>query len=189
MPRETYHRGELVEIRAARGTGVTTWLPARAQDSTKNGVNVVREQGDHNKRTHIAWRDIRKRQVAVSSPAPEKRRFDNPVLSAPMLPPLASREMPVTPTTQAQLATAPMSESAVQLTELVVTQPAPEKEVQEMEQPKATTQRVEPPALDALDKYHAFSDDVEILVSMPSDMAGRAIWREAVRELYKLKVR
>lgn len=84
----TYERKQEIEIRAARGGNVQSWVRAKIDSLTSKGAHVTILGSGRS--THIGWRDMRK-IGAVTEPvveqepsvaAPTRPTLSNPVLSA-----------------------------------------------------------------------------------------------------------
>jgi transcriptional regulator with XRE-family HTH domain len=82
----TFERKQEVEVRAARGGGVNSWVKARVESTTSKGAHVTIEKSG--RCTHVGWRDIRhigdtsKDEPEVTNvAAPARPMFSNPVLS------------------------------------------------------------------------------------------------------------
>jgi len=83
----TYERKQEIEIRAARGGNVQTWVRAKIDSLTSRGAYVtILSTG---RSAHLAWRDMRhigsgkeeETQQVVEPPTIPKGTFSNPVLS------------------------------------------------------------------------------------------------------------
>lgn len=81
----TYEKKQEIEIRAARGGHVQSWVRARIDALTSKGAHVTLL--DSKRSTHVGWRDMRKigdttqdTPVTTEVAAPAKSTFSNPVL-------------------------------------------------------------------------------------------------------------
>jgi transcriptional regulator with XRE-family HTH domain len=81
----TYEKKQEIEIRAARGGHVQSWVRARIDSLTSKGAHVTLL--DSKRSTHVGWRDMRKigdttqnTPVTPEVAAPAKSTFSNPVL-------------------------------------------------------------------------------------------------------------
>jgi len=83
----TYERKQEIEIRAARGGNVQSWVRAKIDSLTSKGAHVTLLGSGRT--THVGWRDMRKLGATTAQPdpqeanvaAPARPTFSNPVLS------------------------------------------------------------------------------------------------------------
>jgi transcriptional regulator with XRE-family HTH domain len=191
----TYERKQEIEVRAARGNNVNTWVKARIEQKTSKGAYVTILHS--NRYVHLAFRDMRHigsntgSEVVAEAPAPvaaTTTKLSNPVLSKenidkvvkrmlpmPNLPEAPSQPPPIAPISQPMATVTPIRQAVEEVPDVIMENAQRLVNVSKSRTPKVRTSNPLLAALlrNARELEHFAQKDVGELVGVGQVMVSR----------------